>query len=427
MELEVELITREIIKPSSATPAHLHHHDLSLLDQLSPCLYMSLVFYYETSNNNTESNRVAQSTQLRRSLSESLALFYPLAGRVMDNLFIDCNDEGIEYLEANVKCQLSEVIRYPLPRELCKLIPRELDDAYEQLLAIQVNFFDCGGMAIGLNMSHKVSDASSFITFVRSWAAISRGDSGGIIFPQFDGAKLFPPRSLSAYKAHNQIKKEKPATKRLVFRESTIASVRDKYAKSMAIMENLKPPTRVEALSSFIWNQIVDVLGSKLGSNKLYLGYHAVDLRRRMDPPVPVKSFGNLFGVVESIPSVRSEEKRRGIVEQIRHAIIGMNAEYVKRIGEADEYFNFLTNTIENSTKGEIVAVNFSSWCRFPIYESDFGWGKPIWVSPVAQVPKNFVVFMDSSSGDGIEAWITLDEEDMTAFEADPEIRAYVA
>jgi hypothetical protein len=36
-------------------------------------------------------------------LSEILTLFYPLAGRyIKDNLSVDCNDEGVELLEAKV-------------------------------------------------------------------------------------------------------------------------------------------------------------------------------------------------------------------------------------------------------------------------------------------------------------------------------------
>ena len=31
--------------------------------------------------------------------------------------------------------------------------------------------------------------------------------------------------------------------------------------------------------------------------------------------------------------------------------------------------------------KGEEDVFLFTSWCRFPFYEADFGWGKPVWIS----------------------------------------------
>ena len=55
--------------------------------------------------------------------------------------------------------------------------------------------------------------------------------------------------------------------------------------------------------------------------------------------------------------------------------------------------------------RGEVVSFNFTSLCRFPLYEADFGWAKPIWVGSPSLTFKNLVVFMDTALGDdGIEA-----------------------
>ena len=39
----------------------------------------------------------------------------------------------------------------------------------------------------------------------------------------------------------------------------------------------------------------------------------------------------------------------------------------------------------------------------------------------------NLVTFFDTKSGDGIEAWINLMEEDMAKFEEDKEVMEYVS
>ena len=64
---------------------------------------------------------------------------------------------------------------------------------------------------------------------------------------------------------------------------------------------------------------------------------------------------------------------------------------------------------------------------QVPIYEVDFGWGKPIWVGRVSLPFKNVVVFIDTKSGGGIEAWVNLNEEDMAKFESDTNLLAYVS
>nr|XP_011457541.1 PREDICTED: vinorine synthase-like [Fragaria vesca subsp. vesca] len=169
MKVYIEVVSKEIIKPSSPTPDHLRHYQFSFLDQLSPPVYNSLVLFYEF-NGETQPRIPEISNHLKTSLSEVLTLFYPLAGRVKDNKFIDCNDEGIPYLEAQVKnCKLADILKNPIPEELNKFVPFELDDtANEYALGIQLNIFECGGFAIGQCVSHKLADGSSYFMFSKT-------------------------------------------------------------------------------------------------------------------------------------------------------------------------------------------------------------------------------------------------------------------
>ena len=57
----------------------------------------------------------------------------------------------------------------------------------------------------------------------------------------------------------------------------------------------------------------------------------------------------------------------------------------------------------------EIDVYLFNSWSRFPIYEADFGWERPEWVSSV-YAPMEGILLLDSNDGDGIEAWVRLKE-----------------
>ncbi|PQQ10990.1 vinorine synthase-like [Prunus yedoensis var. nudiflora] len=71
--------------------------------------------------------------------------------------------------------------------------------------------------------------------------------------------------------------------------------------------------------------------------------------------------------------------------------------------------------------------LSFSSYCRFPLYDNDFGWGRPTWVGSPALTYKNLVLFMDTKEGGGIEAYVSLEEEVMAKFECDSELLSYVA
>jgi shikimate O-hydroxycinnamoyltransferase len=53
------------------------------------------------------------SDYLKKAFSETLTLFYPFAGRIRDELFIDCNDDGATYIEAHVTCNMSVILQQP--------------------------------------------------------------------------------------------------------------------------------------------------------------------------------------------------------------------------------------------------------------------------------------------------------------------------
>lgn len=380
-----------------------------------------LFFPKEDCNNLTH---LEQSNLLKKSLSDALTRFYPLAGRVKDNLYIDCNDEGVHYVEAEVKCQLVEFLHDPIPAEINKFLPFALDDVNELPLVVQTTFFTCGGIAVGLGMSHKVGDALSFFMFFNSWAAIARGDIRDIVTPRFDSATLFPPMNLTGFEPTTGILKENNiVAKRFLFDASTIAALRAKYT------DNYTSPTRVEALSAFIWCRFMAATQSKSDPDgKIYTILHAVNLRTRMDPPLSENYFGNISRIaISSIPSMETDDGCRGIVKQVRDSISKVNADYVKKLQDSDWHLNFIKKRIAQITKGEMVSFSFTSLCRFPIYDADFGWGKPVWVGSTKLTFKNLVTFFDTKCGNGIEAWINLKEEDMAKFECDEELLAYVS
>lgn len=429
MKLEVEVISKEIIKPSSPTQEHLRHYQFSFLDQVSPMVYNPIVLFY-SKDGTTEFNRSSISKKLKKSLCDVLTHFYPLAGRVNGNSFIECNDEGIPYLEAKVKCKLEDVIHKPVPEQLNHLVPFVLDDITNNVtFGVQLNVFDCGGVAIGACLSHQIADGLSFFTFLNYWAAVARQQA---VLPnpvQFISAKLFPPKNISGFDPRSGIMKENIMCKMLVFDSSAIENLRERYADTPGF-ENETHPTRVEALSAFIWSRYVAVTRdqSQSSSAPTYAVIHAVNLRPKMEPPLPPDSFGNYYRITMTIPSFHNgEECQHGLVKQVRDEINKIDKDYVRKLQDGNEHLDFLKDSAHRVlVKEELVSFNVTSLCRFPLYDADFGWGKPTWVGSPALTFKNLAVFIDTKNGGGIEAYVSLKVEDMTKFQADEELLAYV-
>ncbi|OMO81408.1 Transferase [Corchorus olitorius] len=430
-KIEVEVVSKEIVQPSSPTPDHLRSYQLSFLDQFSPSVYNPLVLFYPELCD-TEANKIKISDQLKQSLSEALTYFYPLAGRITsDKLFVDCNGEGIPFLEARVKCQLSDVINNPVPSELTKLLPFHIHNVEEFPMGVQLNIFECGGIGVGVCTTHKIVDALSFMRFVNLWAAIARGDKN-LIAPQFGSAEIFPPpKEIAGFNANTNrpaliAPKENIITKRFVFSASKIGEIREKYSDKTSL-ENPTRPTRIEALSAFMWNRFADA--TKVSPDTLCTIIHLINLRTRTEPPLPEHAVGNLYTFAMTVPSMdKIGESCHYLITEMRESIKKIDREFVRRIQDGYSPSNYAMEILaSHGAKRERLTFTFTSLCRFPRYEADFGWGKPVWASSVARDMKNVVSFMDTATGNGVEAWVSLKEEDMAKLESDDEFLAYIS
>ncbi|KAG5521930.1 hypothetical protein RHGRI_034223 [Rhododendron griersonianum] len=313
-------------------------------------------------------------------------------------------------------CQVSQFLAQPDPAKLNKLLPCELEDSGDLLLAIQVNKFDCGGIGIGVCFSHIIMDAISIVTFMNSWAAVGRGDRCNAVLPSFNLASLFPPKDiLSNFNRKVGIAKEKIVTKRFVFTDSAISALTAKYAAK---------PTRVEALAFDFHMEQICCCYQRIGvanTPRVYSVVQAVNLRPRMNPPLPDSYFGNLSRFAVAFPSLDTNEEGFDLVTQMREAVRKIDDNYVKKLQEGDEHLNFIKGRAENLTKGEVDSFRFTSLCHFPLYGADFGWGKPVWVTMATLPYKNLTLFMPTRYGQGVEAWINMEKNDIVKLEADKE------
>ncbi|KAJ0025542.1 hypothetical protein Pint_09250 [Pistacia integerrima] len=136
-----------------------------------------MVFYYPNQDTNlSPSDIISQRLQLlKQSLSETLSRFYPFAGKVKDSLSIDCNDEGIYFIKARVQNPLTEFLNQPDLSFINKFLPYHLywsatPTEGTHVAIVQVTTFSCGGIVIGVYVSHIIADGTALSSFIKSWA-----------------------------------------------------------------------------------------------------------------------------------------------------------------------------------------------------------------------------------------------------------------
>ncbi|XP_021616627.1 stemmadenine O-acetyltransferase [Manihot esculenta] len=421
--MEVQIISKEIVKPSSST--HPRTYNLSLLDQLAPQLYVPMIFFY--SSTGEKNSQKTKSHRLKTSLSKTLTHYYPFAGRIKDAFSIDCNDKGASFIEANVAGKMSVILDEPDIDKLEKLLPCNPYDVSPErssqvILAAQVNHFDCGGMAVSVCFWHIITDISAASSFLTSWAAIARGSGDDIEGVIFDCTSLFPPLDLQGF-SYCESRKEDLSNimvKRFVFDSSKLAALREEIASRPC----LDPPTRFEAIAALIWRAVIAEIEEKNKNNGTSIASMPVGMRKRMNPQLPKLAIGNMYEVALAYFSKNDEElpDYNGLARKLHESIGNVNNDYVKKIHSDGEYMQRLSKI--GREFGENPTFAFSSWCKQPLYEVDFGWGKPSWVVTPLKLYK-VAIFIDTKDGEGVEAWVSLPKEDMVKFEQNPGIRAY--
>ncbi|EOY09598.1 HXXXD-type acyl-transferase family protein [Theobroma cacao] len=397
--MEFGIVSREIIKPSSPGLHLPKPFQLSFLDQLIPnAAFVPLILFYRIKDNAHFSN-LHISAKLKKSLSDTLNSLYPVSGRVKNNLFIDDFEQGVPYIEAHVGSRMSDFLQHPKLELLNQFVPFQPQESNPEsiaLLAIQLNVFDCGSVALGMVASHKIFDGSTLSLFLKKSSWFNQG---------------------------------KYKMMRFVFDARAIATLKGK-AKS----ENVVNPTRIDAMTGFIWKSILAASKkASVGAYKPSMFVQAVNIREKMMPPLSSNFIGNGFLWASAVCDFAN------IDAELHEHVILLREAYAKtesflnvhrgdtRLQGISEYLK----SLEEISKENPEDFCFSSWLNFGFGEADFGWGKPVWVGLVGEIGamvRSSIVFQKADwNAGGIETWITLREKEMEILENDPDFLQYAS
>ncbi|MED6217312.1 hypothetical protein PIB30_016501 [Stylosanthes scabra] len=433
MAAKPDFSSKHIIIPSSPTPNHLREFKISLLDQLAPPLYIPIVLFYSAYDfNPSDLDFKTISEKLKSSLSKVLSIYHPFCGRVKDNSTVECDDSGILFIESKVTTDLSHILNNPQVHEITQLLPFDpynpqlADQENKELratnMAVQLNEFTCGGIAIAACFSHKIADGATTATFLKSWAEIASG-RGNIAASssEIDAAMVFPPKDIKLDITRGMVGlgKTEIVTKRFIFDKANLSKLKDQFGSFN--------PTRVEAVTALIWKSALEAkrVNSSSGLHSASMMSHAVNIRDRMNPPLSKNMLGNFWQQsISPIMEFNGEVRLLDLANMVRETIRKVDADFICKL-QGDGFVKIIESLMEAkrmvAQKG-IPGYGFSSWVRFGFYEADFGWGMPSWVCTIGVPIENVIILMATRDGDGIEAWVTLNKLDMVEFECNPEL-----
>nr|GEU65881.1 pelargonidin 3-O-(6-caffeoylglucoside) 5-O-(6-O-malonylglucoside) 4'''-malonyltransferase-like [Tanacetum cinerariifolium] len=437
--MEIKTNTSKLVKPATPTPSNLRNYIVSLFDVQMPNMNVPIILYYSTSQDDVHVNVF---NHLETSLSKTLTDFYPLAGRyVRDGSFIDCSDQGALYVQATANFQLAEFLglawelKYNMLNDLLPCEVGEAGEVDDPMLYIKVTTFECGGFAIGMCFSHKLCDMSTFCTFINNWATRSRVVSNALELekytPVFSVRHDFPKGDLT------DLTPRIPRTSLMInnpgriflFKGNVISKMREK----IIFQDNEgHRPSKVQLVLALLWKAFVGI--DKVNNNGQSKGNflsQAVNLRNKAVPKLPDTLCGNFLTVTlaQIEPSEGVDIDIQGFFTVLRDSVKKNDSDYAKALTSGGKEYDDLMKPFPEHIRSIMYSdVNFytvSSWCNFSFNKADFGWGKPVWKSTGKCAVQNVVIMMDDQEGDGVEAWVHLDEKRMHQLEQNPDVKAY--
>ncbi|KAL7128000.1 hypothetical protein ABFS83_14G286700 [Erythranthe nasuta] len=438
MMMKVVVERRKLIKPLMATPSELSSYKISIIDELNPSMHVIRILYYPSSSSDSAAGKLSI-INLEESLARILPLFYPLAGRyIKEKHMVDCNDEGAEFSVASVDCDLVTVTGggggSSAAEQLNHLLPLEIgaaDEPTDPMLAVQINKFRCGGVAIGVCASHRISDSASLGIFLTAWADAAAGRNSVVIKPDFDSPEFFPSENLPPLDfGVSRTRDTSVVCDRFLLDKDAISILRDTACPDWrsTVAGGGRPPSRVVVVSTVLTQALLRADRAKNGGvSRASLIAQAINVRERTIPPVPKHAWGTWVSLsylehnAEETNHSLEPDEYPGLARKMRETTMQGVKDCPRILSDkqfgrwvlVDSYFN----AAKKASSPDYKVIWITDWSKFGEYELDFGFGKPVWVS-LADVPlQDLFILMNTKDNDGIEAWVYLHESDMPFFQ----------
>ncbi|KAF7153040.1 hypothetical protein RHSIM_Rhsim01G0025500 [Rhododendron simsii] len=429
------------VKPLEPSPTG--HVYLSDFDQSVALTHAPTVYFYRP----ISGHFLNPIEILKNSLGKALTIFYPLAGRLQrtarGRLEVNCNSMGALFLETESEAKISDFGDFTPTSETRALIPyvdynKPIDEL--PLLLVQVTNFSCGGISLGLGISHVLVDGRCATHFVSEWARIARSEEpenlpfldrtvlkleeDDLTPPKFDHLEFGKPPMLIGQTNNLEEQKKETTVVMLKLSKEQIQKLKKEANEFPSVYTRSKPFTRYEAVTAHMWrcsskarlHEIEQLTSVRIG----------VDFHNRMVPPLPKHYFGNAVlpmratttsGELLSKPLGYGCSKIREAIEKVTDEYIRSSLAYMKREKDLSK---FRYSHVVGSTQGAFLGnpnIVITSWISLPLRGVDFGWGKEIYMAPgaIAFDGKSFI-FPGRDEDGSFDIPFRLQVEHMDAF-----------
>ncbi|CAM8968785.1 unnamed protein product [Rhodiola kirilowii] len=442
-----------LVFPAEKTKEELYY--LSNLDQNLALMVRTIYCYKATSFQKNES----AAELIRKSLEKVLVPYYPLAGRLTIcsdcKLAVKCN-EGVLFVEAEANCPLEELgdITAPDALVLNKLVPDvhastsvlqrpllmtqqyyasgklvSLVPTFEYAVSdyryvyletatskkYDVTKFKCGGFVLGLSVNHCMCDGVAAMEFVNSWGEMARGLPLSV--PPFLDRTILKPRSpLKTMYNHVEfsevpLKTTEPCEDVIYasfnFSPDKLAELKKKAVNYDHFNQSC---TTFQALSALIWRTRTFALN--LHPDQETKLVFAVDVRSRMNPPLPKGYFGNGIVLASSLGKVGEliNNPLSYAVKLVQESIDTVTDDFIKSV------IDYLEVSRGRPSLSSTLVI--TTWTKLALHAMDFGWGQPALSWPVGLPEKEVAMLLpDGPDRKGINVYLGLPSSAMKAFQ----------
>ncbi|KAF5188284.1 Hydroxycinnamoyl-CoA shikimate/quinate hydroxycinnamoyltransferase, partial [Thalictrum thalictroides] len=357
---------------------------------------------------------------LKKALGRVLVPFYPIAGRLKKNnkgrIEFDCNDEGAIFVEAETDSVLDDLGDFVVSKQINQLLPfvDNTKDSYP-LLSVQVTYFKCGGVSLGVTMEHSVADGTSGIYFTNSWARIARGldikvqpfidrtllRSRNPPTPCFTHIEHQPPPTMVAMAPSEKMLKLKQGSQPFTVSMFKLTSHQISLLKSQCNNASVRFSS-FEVIAAHVWRCACKA--RCLQNDQESQISIAIDGRSRLSPALPSEYLGNaIFSITPMLTAGELLSKSlTDVVQTIHQTIVRADNEYLRSSIDYMEVLPELSGLLPNPAKANCPNLGFTSWCQLPMHEVDFGWGRPIFTGPGSILCEGLAYLFPSPKNDGI-------------------------
>lgn len=255
----------------------------------------------------------------------------------------------------------------------------------------QVTSFSCGGFSLGLRICHCLCDGFGAMQFVNAWAEMARGSATLSVFPCWEREFLKPRSPPSIQFPHVEFDHiEDTSNLKTLMAEDQGHFVQKCFCfkrqhqlalKDQVLRESGLLCTTFESLAAHVWRSWIKALRISPGEQEMRLSFSA-NGRPMFEPPLKEGFYGNVIGIACAMSPAKDLTRKPlseavGLVQMARKSI---TEEYIR---STIDYLELQRpSRLEFSAK-----LGITQWTRFSLYETDFGWGRPVYAGPIDLSP----------------------------------------